>query len=131
MPIEEQTLRGKMGGTLNACSDSNRDFPDYLMWAAPPGHAWGIVSNTPETRKFLEDVLRRFRQDASRLKAKDEHRALRQQGEQDALAGKPIDAFYQITPPKRRGKTGRLTESMRAEYEIGYRAAKGTSPRGN
>jgi hypothetical protein len=42
---------------------------------------------------------------------------MRRLGEEDAKAGKPIEAFYDI--PKIRH-----TEGMRAEYEIGYRAAK-------
>ena len=42
---------------------------------------------------------------------------LRMRGATDARLGKPIDAFQQIP-------AARLTESMRAEYEIGYRAAK-------
>lgn len=44
-------------------------------------------------------------------------RRLRDTGAQDARAGKPIDAFYDI--PKIRH-----TEGMRAAYEIGYRVVK-------
>lgn len=54
---------------------------------------------------------------------------MRNLGEQDAKAGKPIEAFYDI--PKIRH-----TEGMRAAYEIGYRAVpvneKGsTAPKGD
>ena len=44
---------------------------------------------------------------------------LRMRGANDAKLGKPIEAFYESLIPRER-----LTESMRAEYEIGYRAAK-------
>lgn len=44
-------------------------------------------------------------------------RRLRDIGYQDALAGKPIDAFKDVP-------LARHSESLRAEYEIGYRAAK-------
>lgn len=43
--------------------------------------------------------------------------SMRQIGEQDALAGKLIDAFYQIPGI-------RHSERQRAEYEIGWRAAQ-------
>lgn len=128
--MNDLTLHSKTGGTLTACSDQNRDEPDYLSWAAGPGCMFGIMRNTPETRKFLEDVLRRFRKDASRLAGKNRKRLLREIGERDAIAGKSIDAFQSLThadvgltntSARRRF---RLTESMRAEYEIGYRAAK-------
>lgn len=42
---------------------------------------------------------------------------MRRLGAEDARAGKPIEAFYDI--PKIRH-----TEGLRAEYEIGYRAEK-------
>lgn len=41
--------------------------------------------------------------------------SLRDVGELDAVAGKPISAFYKLRLP-------RHSESKRAEYEIGYRA---------
>lgn len=44
-------------------------------------------------------------------------RYLRQVGERDARAGKPIEAFYEISKI-------RHSESERASYEIGYRATK-------
>ena len=128
--MKDLELRDNRGGYIIATSNSNRDVPDYLRWEPPTGDAFGIVSNTPETRKFLEDVLRRFRRDATRIKTKQRRLILRQIGERDAMAGKTIDAFYSLchsdiglnnTLAKRRF---RLTESMRAEYEIGYRSAK-------
>lgn len=48
---------------------------------------------------------------------------LRLVGEQDARAGKSIDAFYAI-PKRASGFVVRHGESERASYEIGYRAAK-------
>jgi hypothetical protein len=62
------TLRSSNGAMLTSSSDSNREEPDYLQWSIPFGNAYGVVANTPETRRFLEDTLRRFRRDASRLK---------------------------------------------------------------
>lgn len=123
--MKPEVIRSSNGSVLTALSDSNRNEPDYLMWEVTPGHACGVLSNTAETRLFLDNVLRRFRQDASRRKARTLSKDLRTQGERDALAGKSIMAFYEIEPPKKRnGGKGRLTESMRAEYEIGYRAVK-------
>lgn len=48
---------------------------------------------------------------------------LRLVGEQDARAGKQIDAFYAILE-RTSGFKVRHSESERASYEIGYRATK-------
>lgn len=126
----EHTLLARNGSSLSAMSDSNRDEPDYLQWQVSTGHAYGVIPNTVETRLFLENVLRRFRKDATRLSGKNRKHLLRQIGERDARAGKSIDAFQSLTHKDvglndtRSRRRFRLTESMRAEYEIGYRAAK-------
>ena len=126
---EDITLDGRRGGYITATSnDQDRTQPDYLIWVVQQGFTSDVIANTPETRKWLEDVLRRFRKDASRLKAKGQKRFFRDAGAADARAGKPIDAFFQIEPPKgRRGfHKNRFTESMRAEYEIGWRDVMGS-----
>lgn len=130
MPKDDHILRDARGGYIIATSDSNRESPDYLQWAVAPGMAYGIITNSPEARKFLEDTLRQFRQDASRREQKKRYRLLREIGERDALAGKSIDAFRSLNHKDvglentRARRRFRLTESMRAEYEIGYRAGK-------
>jgi hypothetical protein len=53
---------------------------------------------------------------------RDQRIWLRMKGANDARLGKSIDAFYE-TQASRLG-VERLKESFRAEYEIGYRAAK-------
>lgn len=45
------------------------------------------------------------------------YQRLRIRGEQDAFNGLPIENFYNL-------RLKRHYESLRAEYEIGYRAAK-------
>ena len=55
---------------------------------------------------------------ASRFKRLSD--SVRDAGERDFKAGKPIDTFYTL-------KLKQHTEMMRASYEIGWRAAKAES----
>jgi hypothetical protein len=59
------------------------------------------------------------RRDTTHLgnRIKKHHDKLRDLGEADFLAGKSIDAFYQVPIP-------RHTELERGSYEVGWRAAK-------
>lgn len=62
--LRELELATPEGGSLTACS--NADGSQYLRWAAPPRMMFGVVSNTPRTRRWLKLTLERFEKETAK-----------------------------------------------------------------